>query len=341
MAQLVASLPPHKQEVLARLGLAELAPPEYLSRAGELLSSQLAVLRNSNPEQYQIVVASILEGLLTPDGKSFASAYLREAYDSYKANPRTRQALDPISWIHRSQAEHVALYLTSVIGRDYRVVVREATRVAAGKSRVIATEENIAQVFSFYDKAFKLGLVPYKDLDNLRKSKDFDAIRALLQDCFQFEHPVELRFVRNLDGRQHFKVVEDNGRVRWALDMKPLEHDVENEFLALVVPRTQRHAVLMHGGGPLPENSALHYSQHPKTGEVASRIPHGTEHLFTPQEIADVTCATLFKAKFDRLATNPAQAAELMGLLQVDFNRMTRMINDVRQVNKVRFKTQF
>lgn len=329
LAKLIASLTPEKHALLAKIGMGGLEPKEYLHQAGELLNRHMGELQRTNPDEFQVIVVSVLEGLLTPDGQSLAHDYLREAYAAYRRNPKTKDPVPPITWLWRSKSGRVSDFLRSAIGENYRHVIRQAQIIGTGKRIVLATEENIGEVIGFYTDLSRLGLVPYEVLEDIRKLSKYDKIRGLLRDCFQFEHPVELRFVRNLDGRQHFKIVE-KGRVRWALDKEPLGHDVESEFHAIVVPRTPRHALLLQSGGALHPTSGLLYSQHPKTGKVASWIPHGAEHLATPQEMADAVCAALLEANFGRLSRDAANARSMMDRLRLDFETTTDLINEVR-----------
>jgi hypothetical protein len=329
VAKLIASLPPVKQDVLAKLGIANLEPLEYLRRAGELLAEHLKILEKVNPEQYKLIVGSILEELLTPDGASFASDFLRSAYEAYLRNPNTKYPVNPITWMWKSKSTRVSRFLTSVLGPNYRQIIREMTTPAMGKRIVLATEQNIGEVVEFFDTMSALGLVPYKVLDDARKARNYDSIRGLLQDCFQFEHLLELRFARNLDGRQHFKVIE-RGRVRWVTDPNPLGVNVREEFVAIIAPRTRRHAVLLQSGGVLPPRTGLRYTQQAKTRLTADRIPHGAEHLFTPQEIADQTCSALLELDFDLLGRSAGEVKKMMDRLEGDFKVLTDLINEVR-----------
>ena len=331
VVKVIASMSRTEQQVLSDLGRADLDPAEYLRRAGQLLSDQLSAVKSSRPQEFQLIVAETLEGLLTPDGRTLADDYLRAAYDAYLRNPRTKRPLEPITWLRRSRSAQVVRYMTAVFGDDYKSVIGIAQKVKGGQHVVVASESNIHEVFEFFDLAFESGLRPYAQLDALRKQSRFDPIRGLLRNCFEFEHPVELRFARNLDGRQTHKVVE-KGKVRWVLDPKPDGHNVRDLFHAIIVARTPRHARLL-GGRKVAESleaSALAYTQHPKTRITASWIPWGAEHLATPQEIADVICGTLLEVNFHQLARNPAEFETMISYLSHDFELMTDLINGAR-----------
>jgi hypothetical protein len=105
---------------------------------------------------------------------------------------------------------------------------------------------------------------------------------------------------------------------------------VEAEFLAVVAARTPRHAELLRGTRGARPTPALGYTQHPKTARTAAWIPHGSEHRFTPQEMADVVCAQLLELNADQLARTPAEFDTMLDLIAGDFARATEMINEVR-----------
>jgi hypothetical protein len=326
VAKLVASLPPAQLDRLEQLGLAGLDADQYLRRAGALLAEHMSGLQRTDPDQFQAIVVAILNGLLTPEGDNFVHEGLRRAYEVFRTDRRTTRRLAPIRWLTESRSKPVVEFLGSVLGPDYRRVIRAAETAAAGKAVVIATADNIELVTGFFDRVARLGLTPYRELDAIRALPEYDAVRGLLKDCFQFEHPVELRFARNLNGRQHY--LKRGGR--WKLDPSPLGIDVEQRFQAVVVARTPRHAQLLRqsrGARPTP---ALGYTQHPKTGRVAAWIPHGAEHHFTPQQMADVICAQLLELNADQLARNANQFDRLLDRLSVDFEQLTEWINEAR-----------
>ena len=325
VAKLVASLPLGQLDRLEQLGLTGLDADQYLRRAGVMLTEHLSGLQRADPGQFQTIVVAILNGLLTPEGETFVHEGLRRSYGIFLADTRTKRRLPPIRWLTESRSKPVVEFLKSVFGGGYSQVIRAAEKAAAGKHVVIATADNIELVTAFFDRVATLGITRYEELDAIRALPEYNAIRGLLKDCIQFEHPVELRFARNLNGRQHYLE-----RGRWKLDPSPLGINVEQTFQAVVVARTPRHAQLLRESRGTRPTPALGYTQHPKTARVAAWIPHGAEHLFTPQQMADVVCAELLGLNADQLARNAKQYDKRLDRLSVDFEELTTMINQVR-----------
>lgn len=329
IAKVIASLPEKKQVQLANITGRITTPVQYLRMVGKIITDHMSSLQNSDPDSFRLIMISILEELLAPDGKGLASEYLQRRFIVYIKRTKNPN-MDPLEWLHLSKSKPVRIFLMRAIGSNYRDLIKSAIRGKNGKNIVMATRENIKLVHTFYDEIFALGLVTYRELNNFRRRAKFNNIRALLKDCFQLEHPVELRFSRNLDGAQRIKDVDADGKVRWVLDLEPHDVKVREESLAIIAPRTSRHAILLQSDGALHAKSALNFSQHPKTRLVSELIPNGAEHLAEPQEIADAICMAILSVNFDKLASSPGAAKNLMSRLQVDFDRMTRLINKTR-----------
>lgn len=338
VAKLIASLDEKLQKQLIDAANDLRSTDDYLRTISRLLDEQLRSLGASNLpkdiEKYEVIFRSLLEELLTPDGKTFATKFLRDSYEKFFANRRRIHYRSPLVWLHSQGSGSVIEFLEKALGKGYASRVRDALKVAKGKRITIATRENISLVYKAYDTIVGLGLRPYKELRDEWNKPIYDNIRSLMHDCFELEHPLELRFARNLTGVKIMKIHPETKKVSWVNEWNPMGIDVRDEFLAFLVPRTIRHAALLAEApsGELKLLSALRYTQHPKTGRVRSLIPHGAEHLATPQEIADAVCTEILRLNFDKIGM-PGEISKIMDNLDNDFSLLTHLINTARSTD--------
>jgi hypothetical protein len=336
IAKLLASLSDSQRKTGLQALASVASSDEFLTAFSKLLRNQLLLLETSDPEIFQKIVISMLEGLVTWDGKRFHHKFLQEQFERSLAHgKRTNTNIDPLTWLATHNSTKVVdPFLKNLMGDDYQNLIRAAIGIKKGVHNspkiIMATPDNISQVVDFYDAMFELGFLPYKLLRVEWEQAKYAAIKPLIQDTFQLEHLLELRFARNLDGIRIFKGIDKKtGKPIWKPDPNPNFINVQKEFVAVIVPRTRRHASLLVGTSKVRkriEETGLFYTQHPKTGNTDRIIPKGSEHLATPQEIADVISGELLRLNIDKLG----DINIIMDRLENDFIILTRLINEAR-----------
>ena len=287
LVQLIASLPKNQQQKAIKILNSRATPKKQWELLGPLLQQRLESLAKDpkNPILRRLV-HSTLQELVTSNGQSFKDALLHIAYQKYlkrtRKNPKA--AKNPFDWLARTQAAEPVALLRQMLGENYQKLIKTAIQKPrkARRTATLVTVENVGATFADFDKIAAQGLQKYSVLRKFWEQLD-EHVRDLFLDGFQLEHALEQRFLRNI------------GR-----NLKSYEFDALNHLMTTIVPRNQRvaHAMFSHPRAPAGVGK-IAYTQTEKTRLAAERIPHGTEHLFDAQEIADMTAEVLMKLDAD------------------------------------------
>ena len=207
----------------------------------------------------QALTDRMVKDLFTPDLTTFQNTTLRVAYDFYKASRGGKKSA--LEWLLHTEAQWVKQYMTQLFDSKWKTAVKESFGLD-GKRVIPLSPEMLAK----YDRIIAKGLDEY--------SVHQKAVRELrgLGQHFELDHIVEQRFLRKIE--------------EWT-DAIP----EDAALMTFIVPKNAGVAAEIFRVDPT--SNLIKYVHQAKTDVMRQLIPHGAEHLFTAQHIADATLYAL------------------------------------------------
>ncbi|MCP3785595.1 hypothetical protein NLX85_19725 [Micromonospora sp. A3M-1-15] len=256
------SLPEPQQEKLVKMLEAAAANPR--AAAATLAKGVQDVLQETKQasKQAEDLLDLDVHALFTEDMASFANSMLRWEYDDYLVRVAriSKDPKAPLDWLLATKREWVHAYLTAHLGDDYRTVVK------AAHGRLPNQVTLTPAMLGHYDKVARMGINQYNTMQNqVRKVSGFGYL-------FELDHIIEQRFIRRL--REWTEAVPEY-----------------LAFQAFLVPKNAAVAAQMIRVDP--SSHVIRYVHQAKTDIMRTLIPHGSESLFSVQQIADATLFTL------------------------------------------------
>lgn len=255
------SLPEPQQEKLAKMLEAATANPRAASTLAKGVQDVLQEAKKASKQADDLLDLDV-HALFTEDMASFANSMLRWEYDDYIAivARRGNDPKAPLDWLLGTTRQWVHAYLKAHLGDDYRTIIKAAHGRLPG--RVTLT----TAMLGHYDTVAKMGINQYNEMQKkVRKVSGFGYL-------FELDHIIEQRFIRRL--REWTEAVPEY-----------------LAFQAFLVPKNAGVAAEMIRIDPA--SHVIRYVHRAKTDIMRTLIPHGSEHLFNVQQIADATLFTL------------------------------------------------
>ncbi|RLP94650.1 hypothetical protein EAD89_03115 [Micromonospora sp. BL4] len=255
------NLPAPRQEKLAKMLEAAAGNPRAVSAVAKGVQDVLQEAKKAS-KQADDLLALDVRALFTEDMASFANSMLRWEYDQYLTITTRRATVPkaPLDWLLATDRQWVHAYLTAHLGDDYRTVIK------AAHGRLPNQVTLTPAMLGHYDNVARMGVNQYNELQN--RVRDVSGFGYL----FELDHIIEQRFLRRL--REWTEAVPEY-----------------LAFQAFLVPKNAGVAAEMIRLDP--SSHLIRYVHRAKTDIMRTLIPHGSEHLFTVQQVADATLFTL------------------------------------------------
>lgn len=216
-------------------------------------------LRSVDEPTRQALTDRMVKDLFTPDLGSFRNTVLRVAYDFYKVSRKGK--LSPLAWLLDAKGMWVNQYMAQLFEAKWKNVVAESFGLG-GKRVIPLTQEMLTK----YDDIIRKGLDEYSV-----HQKAVGKVPGLGQH-FELDHIIEQRFMRRFE--------------EWT-DALP----EDAALMTFIVPKNAGVAAEIVRVDP--SSSLIKYVHQAKTDVMRRLVPHGAEHLFSVQQIADATLYAL------------------------------------------------
>lgn len=208
----------------------------------------------------QALLDRMVKDVFTPDMASFRNTVLRVSYDFYKTSKNDQ--FSALEWLLRTEGKWIAEYMKQLLGAKWKSVIKEAFGLE-GKRVIPLSMEMLHK----YDAIIRThGLAEYSVLQNTVRK-----LRGLGQH-FELDHILEQRFLRRYE--------------EWT-DALP----EDTALMTFIVPRNAEVAADILRVDP--SSNLIQYTHDAKTDVMRQLVPHGAEHLFSVQHIADATLYAL------------------------------------------------
>lgn len=258
----IKELPPPQQEKLLKMLDTAMRNPRAAEALAENLQQAVREAKAARKDVEELVLD--VNALFTEDMGSFANSMLRWEYDDYLVRwaRLTKETMAPLDWLLKTDRQWVVAYLRAHLGDDFRKVIK------AAYGRLPSQATLTRMMLLHFDKVQrKLAINNYGVMQRLvRKFPGFGYF-------FELDHIIEQRFIRRL--REWTEAVPEY-----------------LAFQTFLVPKNAGVAAEMVRIDPA--SKVIRYVHDAKTDIMRALIPHGSEHLFNVQQIAD---ATLFALK--------------------------------------------
>ncbi|NES30331.1 hypothetical protein GCE86_07505 [Micromonospora terminaliae] len=255
------SLPERQQEKLVKMLETTIANPRAAPRLAKAVQDVLQETKKASKEAEELLDLDV-RAMFTEDMTSFSNSMLRWEYDEYLAwaSRNRKDPKAPLDWLLATERQWVRGYLTAHLGDDYRAVIKAAHGRLPGQVTLTAA------MLRHYDDVAGMGINQYNKMQSrVRKVSGFGYL-------FELDHIIEQRFIRRL--REWTEAVPEY-----------------LAFQAFLVPKNAAVAAEMIRVDPT--SHLIRYVHQAKTDMMRALIPHGSESLFTAQQVADATLFTL------------------------------------------------
>ncbi|MCP2329405.1 hypothetical protein HDA40_007912 [Hamadaea flava] len=253
-------MPKGDQEALAKALGKALEAGDAVAGVKAVQQAVAQTLKRADATVKQAIVDGMVRDLFTEDLSSFRNTFLRVSFDTYKIKNPTG-ILTPVAWLRSTKGMWVNGYMRQMLGSNWKIVLAESLGLAG--SRVKKFDQAMLKQ---YDLIVSKGLIEYAE------AKKLVAMVPGLGRHVELDHLVEQRFIRQ--------------SIEW-VDALP------EDAALMVFPVPKNAAAAAEILRIDPSSKIIEYVHTAKTDVMRQLIPHGAEHLFTVQQIADATLYTL------------------------------------------------